>query len=144
MGKELDKLIDLAISNSQEYSKLDVKTKDLVEEKLKSEVLAEIKQEVSSKAIKDAKSRLDEERAVNKLRDYKELTVVGIVLAFLIGLSVNQVSDFIGYIKNIGKLIDKEPWVSVAFALIIIVICIVIINCGIFKEINNLSKDKKV
>lgn len=99
MGKELDKLIDLAISNSQEYSKLDAKTKDLVEEKLKSEVLAEIKQEVSSKAIKDAKSRLDEERAVNKLRDYKELTVVGIVLAFLIGLSVNQVSDFIGYIK---------------------------------------------
>lgn len=38
MGKELDKLIDLAISNSQEYSKLDAKTKDLVEEKLKSEV----------------------------------------------------------------------------------------------------------
>lgn len=144
MGKELDKLIDLAISNSQAYSKLDAKTKDLVEEKLKSEVLAEIKQEVSSKAIKDAKSRLDEERAVNKLRDYKELTVVGIVLAFLIGLSVNQVSDSIGYIKNIGKLIDKEPWVSVAFALIIIVICIGIINCVIFKEINNLSKNKKV
>lgn len=144
MGKELDKLIDLAISNSQAYSKLDAKTKDLVEEKLKSEVLAEIKQEVSSKAIKDAKSRLDEERAVNKLRDYKELTVVGIVLAFLIGLSVNQVSDSIGYIKNIGKLIDKEPWVSVVFALIIIVICIGIINCEIFKEINNLSKNKKV
>lgn len=144
MGKELDKLIDLAISNSQEYSKLDANTKDLVEEKLKSEVLAEIKQEVSSKAIKVAKSRLDEERAVNKLRDYKELTVVGIVLAFLIGLSVNQVSDFIGYIKNIGKLIDKEPWVSLAFALIIIVICIFIINCGIFKEINNLLKNKKV
>ena len=144
MGKELDKLIDLAISNSQEYSKLDAKTKDLVEEKLKSEVLAEIKQEVSSKAIKDAKSRLDEERAMNKLRDYKELTVIGIVLAFLIGLSVNQVSDFIGYIKNIGKLIDKEPWVSVTFALIIIGICIGIINFGIFKEINNLSKNKKV
>lgn len=144
MGKELDKLIELAISNSQEYSKLDAKTKDLVEEKLKSEILAEIKQEVSSKAIKDAKSRLDEERAMNKLRDYKELTVIGIVLAFLIGLSVNQVSVFIGYIKNIGKLIDKEPWVSATFALIIIGICIGIINFGIFKEINNLSKNKKV
>lgn len=144
MGKELDNLINLAISNSQEYCKLDAKTKNLVEKKLKSEVLAEIKQEVSSKAIKDAKSRLNEERAVNKLRDYKELTVVGIVLAFFIGLSVNQASDVIGYIKNIDRLIDKEPWVSVAFALIIIGICIFIINCRIFKEINNLSKNKKV
>ena len=76
-----------------------------------------------------------------KLKDYKELTILGLTIAFIIGLSVNQFTDVIGFYK---KLIDKEPVVSIAFAIIIVAIAIYLISKHILKEIDNLSDNKKV
>lgn len=141
MGKILDSLVDLVISKNDDYSNLEDGNKLLVEKKLKSEILYEIKQEVKENAIEEAKKDIDDYMTKKKLKDYKELTILGLTIAFTIGLSVNQFTDVIGFYK---KLIDKEPVVSITFAIIIAVIAIYLIFKHILKEIDNLSDNKKV
>lgn len=141
MGKKLDSLVDLVISKNDDYSNLEDGNKLLVKKKLKSEILYEIKQEVKENAIEEAKKDIDDYMTKKKLKDYKELTILGLTIAFTIGLSVNQFTDVIGFYK---KLIDKEPVVSITFAIIIAVIAIYLIFKHILKEIDNLSDNKKV
>lgn len=141
MGKKLDSLVDLVISKNDDYSNLEDGNKLLVKKKLKSEILYEIKQEVKENAIEEAKKDIDDYMTKKKLKDYKELTILGLTIAFIIGLSVNQFTDVIGFYK---KLIDKEPVVSIAFAIIIVAIAIYLISKHILKEIDNLSDNKKV
>lgn len=141
MGKKLDSLVDLVISKNDDYSNLEDGNKLLVKKKLKSEILYEIKQEVKENAIEEAKKDIDDYMTKKKLKDYKELTILGLTIAFTIGLSVNQFTDVIGFYK---KLIDKEPVVSITFAIIIAVIAIYLIFKHILKDIDNLSDNKKV
>lgn len=141
MGKKLDSLVDLVISKNDDYSNLEDGNKLLVKKKLKSEILYEIKQEVKENAIEEAKKDIDDYMTKKKLKDYKELTIFGLIIAFIIGLSVNQFTDVIGFYK---KLIDKEPGVSITFAIITAAIAIYLIFKSIFKEIDNLSDNKKV
>lgn len=141
MGKKLDSLVDLVISKNDDYSNLEDGNKLLVKKKLKSEILYEIKQEVKENAIEEAKKDIDDYMTKKKLKDYKELTIFGLIIAFIIGLSVNQFTDVIGFYK---KLIDKEPRVSITFAIITAAIAIYLIFKSIFKEIDNLSDNKKV
>lgn len=141
MGKKLDSLVDLVISKNDDYSNLEDGNKLLVKKKLKSEILYEIKQEVKENAIEEAKKDIDDYMTKKKLKDYKELTIFGLIIAFIIGLSVNQFTDVIGFYK---KLIDKEPRVSITFAIITVAIAIYLIFKSIFKEIDNLSDNKKV
>lgn len=141
MGKKLDSLVDLVISKNDDYSNLEDGNKLLVNKKLKSEILYEIKQEVKENAIEEAKKDIDDYMTKKKLKDYKELTIFGLIIAFIIGLSVNQFTDVIGFYK---KLIDKEPGVSIFTAIIIAAIAIYLIFKSIFKEIDNLSDNKKV
>lgn len=141
MGKKLDSLVDSVISKNDDYSNLEDGNKLLVKKKLKSEILYEIKQEVKENAIEEAKKDIDDYMTKKKLKDYKELTILGLTIAFIIGLSVNQLTDVIGFYK---KLIDKEPVVSIAFAIIIVAIAIYLISKHILKEIDNLSDNKKV
>lgn len=141
MGKKLDSLVDLVISKNDDYSNLEDGNKLLVKRKLKSEILYEIKQEVKENAIKEAKKDIDDYMTKKKLKDYKELTILGLTIAFIIGLSGNQFTDVIGFYK---KLIDKEPVVSILTAIIIVAIAIYLIFKHILKEIDNLSDNKKV
>lgn len=141
MGKKLDSLVDLVISKNDDYSNLEDGNKLLVKRKLKSEILYEIKQEVKEIAIEEAKKDIDDYMTKKKLKDYKELTILGLTIAFIIGLSVNQFTEVIGFYK---KLIYKEPVVSIAFAIIIAAIAIYLIFKHILKEIDNLSDNKKV
>ena len=141
MGKKLDSLVDLVISKNDDYSNLEDGNKLLVKKNLKSEILYEIKQEVKENAIEEAKKDIDDYMTKKKLKDYKELTILGLIIAFIIGLSVNQLTDVIGFYK---KLIYKEPWVSILTAIIIVAIAIYLIFKHILKEIDNLSDNKKV
>ncbi len=141
MGKKLDSLVDLVISKNDDYSNLEDGNKLLVKRKLKSEILYEIKQEVKENAIEEAKKDIDDYMTKKKLKDYKELTIFGLIIAFIIGLSVNQFTEVIGFYK---KLIDNEPCVSITFAIIIVAIAIYLIFKHILKEIDNLSDNKKV
>lgn len=141
MGKKLDSLVDLVISKNDDYSNLEDGNKLLVKRKLKSEILYEIKQEVKENAIEEAKKDIDDYMTKKKLKDYKELTILGLTIAFIIGLSVNQFTEVIGFYK---KLIYKEPVVSIIFAIFIAAIAIYLIFKHILKEIDNLSDNKKV
>lgn len=141
MGKKLDSLVDLVISKNDDYSNLEDGNKLLVKKKLKSEILYEIKQEVKENAIEEAKKDIDDYMTKKKLKDYKELTIFGLIIAFFIGLSVNQLTDVIAFYK---KLIYKEPLVSILTAIIIVAIAIYLIFKHILKEIDNLSDNKKV
>lgn len=141
MGKKLDSLVDLVISKNDDYSNLEDGNKLLVKKKLKSEILYEIKQEVKENAIEEAKKDIDDYMTKKKLKDYKELTILGLTIAFIIGLSVNQFTDVIGFYK---KLIGKEPRVSILTTIIIVAIAIYLIFKHILKEIDNLSDNKKV
>lgn len=141
MGKKLDSLVDLVISKNDDYSNLEDGNKLLVKKKLKSEILYEIKQEVKENAIEEAKKDIDDYMTKKKLKDYKELTILGLTIAFIIGLSINQFTDVIGFYK---KLIGKEPRVSILTTIIIVAIAIYLISKHILKEIDNLSDNKKV
>jgi|GEM_PF-5246355 len=106
MSQELEKLIDQVVEGDSQilesakvYSGEDYKfaIKDQIRRRVYREIKEELYGEVMAKVKQDA-----EKEALNKEIDaIKKLTVTGLVLAFFVGLLVNQCTEVITFFKGI-------------------------------------------
>lgn len=112
MGKRLDECIDARLQpiverykNAQEYSQDDL---DDVTSALSEKWRLEIKQDILAECTEEEKQQIryavDKEReaysAKKEVEDLRALIVEGILLAIIVGLLVNQATDFISYLKG--------------------------------------------
>ena len=71
----------------------------------------------------------------------KNLAINGVIVAFFVGLLVNQSTDIIGYWK--GSFQASNIWITVGIAVALLVICIIIFAYMFISElIKMLRKDK--
>jgi len=139
MSKKLDEVIDTFVQEKyQKTFKSNVGTDDkeqilsMAREKTKSEVLSEIKAELIPELKEELKSTLEEEERQKKISDMKKLLAEGFILALSVGLLVNQVTELIGFFKNIS---DDHPWIStIILSVIFLLICLLIVGSGFIKE----------
>lgn len=120
----LEQLVDLFVeSNTNEDSSL--KDKRLLKQALTREILDVAKERASKEEERKLKARLQtlekEERARLKQRRIAELIISAIILAFLVGLIVNQTTNLLEQIRS------GMAWGEVIFPLACILVLSLIV-----------------
>ena len=96
---------------------------------LKSMIISNIEEQIIEKNRSKMLLELDKEAKrkakLYKIKEFRSVLISGIIIAFLMGLAVNQITDFITYIKT--KSIDNSPvGITLAIAGICIIICLIV------------------
>ncbi|EHO77583.1 hypothetical protein HMPREF9942_01311 [Fusobacterium animalis F0419] len=102
MGKHLDKLINDQIKDKFEEVS-DEETKEQVKEytfqKMKNEIIEDVREEITPKLTEELqkKIQLDFKTMQSKkiIKEIKSLLIIGVVISFLVGICVNQVTKFL-------------------------------------------------
>lgn len=88
----------------------------------KEQIIAEIKAEYRKEVIKEAHIEIQRKVFKQKLTDLKELMMSGFVLAFIVGLAVNQMTDIISYCKGASSIQDIKT--TIIITAILFVLCL--------------------
>lgn len=146
--KELDKLLDAVMNEKSDLIDKEADDGDreeLIEalrEKKRTEIIREIRTEYKNELKKEVDLEVQEELNQKKINDIKELMWSGFLLAFVVGLAVNQVTDIIGYLK--GQITMESIWSTVAITGVLLLVCIVAYLYSFFSHaIRLLKSDKK-
>lgn len=136
---KLDQLVDAYISNQQKIinNRAPAKDKDellnALREKLKQEVMQEIKDKFEDEIIAEASEKIQKNANREKLNQLTGLMWNGFLLAFFVGLAVNQVTEIINYYNR--TLFGNSLWFTLIISLILIVLCIALYACAFAKYV---------
>ncbi len=103
---ELDKVLDALMKDKKELIIQEAPSDDrdeflaLFRENKKKKIIEEIKEEYKQILIQEADIEIKKEVNRQKIEDLKSLMWSGFLLAFIVGLAVNQATDIIGYYLN--------------------------------------------
>ena len=94
-----------------------------VQKKLKQMIIEEIENQIrlkyKSELLLEADQKAKENAKLYKINEFKAIMISGIIIAFLMGLGVNQLTDFITYLKT--DTLSSSPAIT---TLIIAGVCI--------------------
>lgn len=146
MTKKLDTMIESYIavkekdletipeSDREEYL-------ELLREKIKKMVVEEVKQEYKAQVMADAESDIQQRISDNRISQLKNLMWNGFLIAFLVGLAVNQITDLIGYWKGSVSLNSLMP--TLIITVILVAICMGLYFYNMIKETVDIYKKIK-
>lgn len=98
-------------------------------------------EEIKKKKIIEANQEIEKTRIINKIKDLKLLTITGVVLAFLIGFSVNQFTEAFVIVKTSLSLNDNI-WFVLFFAIIFAFLSISLVLWLLFRNLDKEIKEK--
>ena len=132
MSEELEKVLDNYI-NSQEKrlfnDEIDAESKEELKSAAKARIediiYDEIKKECRDEIIKGAEKEIDKRAGINRITEYTSLPLIGIFVAFFIGLLTNQITDIIGMLK--GTVTPEKIQCTIIISIIIFIICALIV-----------------
>lgn len=112
-----------------------------IKKELTDRIYNEIRKEIRDEALADASELIEMKAGIKRIEEFKKLTVNGLIVAFFVGLLVNQSTDIIGYFK--GSFETQNIWSTVGIAIVLFLICSVI-SLGLFisEIIKMLRKEK--
>ena len=125
---ELDTIIDALMKAKEDKigSGLPASEKKELIEALKKEkkraIIQEITDEYRDEIIKKAEVEIKKRNQNKKIAELRSLMWDGFILAFVVGLAVNQATDFIGYYKGSVSLAGIQSTVIIMG--ILLVICV--------------------
>ena len=90
--------------------------------KLEDRVYDEVKRDVRDKALAEAEKIIEKRSELRKIEELKKLTVEGLIVAFFVGLLVNQVTDMITFFK--GTVTPSNFYVTIIIIFVLLFICI--------------------
>lgn len=137
MGKILTETIERALLLEKNFKNVDLnkdknskKIFESARDALIVEITKEIKEEEKNKIVEVAQEKIKNTRLINKIKDFKILTITSVFVAFFIGMAVNQITNFL-YLFNFFK-----KWYGM-FSIFILSVFIIVIIIGyiILKEI---------
>lgn len=148
---ESDKLLDAFIKSNadllNEEAPQEVREEFIaaLREKKKADIIHEIKEEYKTELMEEV--NLEAEKGLNrqKIEDLKSLMWSGFVLAFVVGLAVNQATDIIGFYK--GTVTVGKIWPTAILALGLCAFCILAYFYSFLRNavslLDDLKKSKK-
>lgn len=131
MGAELDKLIRAyakeALERIGKEEAADRVTYDEMEkglfQMLRQNVKGEILSELNAEEIENREKRIAEEvkqhTTQNALQEAKSVIIEGIILAFFVGLLVNQFTDIITYLKGGEGPFNPTLWIIAGIVVVL-------------------------
>lgn len=126
MSDKLNTLVDNYVNNTNinSSSKDDELIIEAAKKRLKQEIYIEIYKEVKDKALRDADTRIAEQKELHHIKELKKLAIEGLIVAFFVGLLVNQVTDIISFLK--GTLVLESIFPTLFISLALLFICVLI------------------
>ena len=148
---ELDKILDTIMALNAELIRQEAPNEDKKEllaalrESKKRQIISEIRNEYKQEIISDANEEIAKKVNRQKLREIKSLILNGFILAFIVGLAVNQVTELLGFWK--GTVTNGSREMTILFTIVFMFICLITYSfLFISKAISlfdELKKDKK-
>ena len=137
---ELDTVLDKFLESKEEILKgySDEEKAELIDalrERKKCNIVKEIKEQYKKEVI----SEIEREATLQKIADLKSLMRDGFILAFLVGLAVNQITDIIGYYK--GTVTIEKVGSTIVIALVLCGICLIVYFYNFLKSAMSLLKN---
>lgn len=147
MSSKLDALIDKYVREKEHMFSADVPDDEKVvyinaiKKQLADEVRTEIRVEVAAEAIKEAQLEIEKNSLIARIKEYKRLSIDGLLIAFFVGMLVNQSTDLVSYFKGVFQ--SGKTWITIVFCIVLAVIVTTIFFGMFFEEaIKLLGKGK--
>lgn len=144
---ELDKVLDALMKDKKELIIQEAPSEDrdeflaLFRENKKKKIIEEIKEEYKQILIQEADIEIKKEVNRQKIEDLKSLMWSGFLLAFIVGLAVNQATDIIGYYK--GTVTADKIWPTIIITAVLCMICLIAYLYSFWKNAVTLFDDLK-
>ena len=105
MSKTLDEIAALYVKSQLKDKRVSGKrdrkeVEKAVEERLKNKVYEEIKSEILEGLISEANKTVNRNNMITRIKECRKILVSGIVMAFFIGMSVNQFTKLVDSATN--------------------------------------------
>lgn len=113
---------------------------EAAERKIRESIEEEIKAEARQEIIEDANKEIEKIKNEKRIRELKEIIWSGFLVAFIVGLLVNQITEIIGYFKGTQNMVISTYWISlVLFFICVIAFIVMFINRikSIYQDIKN-------
>ena len=136
MNKKLNNVIEKSLKFSKFYKDKNIDEDEeakfsfeAARDKTAKEIYEEIRSEVRQEEIDKAQEEIENQKLIHKIKELRTLTIIGIIIAFFVGMAVNQVTELF-------VLLDffKEWYGMLIILAISIVIVMGITNYWILKE----------
>lgn len=136
MSKKLNNVIEKSLKFSDFYKNKNIDKDEearfsfeAARDKTAKEIYEEIKNELKEEAINEAQEEIKNQKLIHKIKELRTLTIIGIIIAFFVGMAVNQLTGLFGLLDFFKK------WYGMLIILSIsITIVMVITNYWILKE----------
>lgn len=136
MNKKLNNVIEKSLRFSKFYKDKNIDEDEeakfsfeAARDKTAKEIYQEIRSEVRQEEIDKAQEEIENQKLIHKIKELRTLTIIGIIIAFFVGMAVNQLTGLFVLLDFFKK------WYGMLIILAIsIVIVISIINYWILKE----------
>ncbi len=136
MNKKLNNVIEKSLRFSKFYKDKNIDEDEeakfsfeAARDKTAKEIYQEIRSEVRQEEIDKAQEEIENQKLIHKIKELRTLTIIGIIIAFFVGMAVNQVTGLFVLLDFFKK------WYGMLIILAIsIVIVMSIINYWILKE----------
>lgn len=144
----LDKVIEVFIDSKSEIidkNASEEERNDLLialREKTKNEIVQEIRKHYKDEIIAEAETEMIKKNSYEKIKQMKNLMWTGFIVAFAVGLAVNQITEIIGYFK--GTIIVDSITSTMILSIVFCLLCIVIYIYSFMKDfLEIIKKDKQ-
>lgn len=147
---ELDRVLDTVMKDkverimkpvSDEKSEEREELISALRERIKQKIIEEIREEYKEELIQEADKKVKRKSERQKIEDLKSLMWSGFLLAFIVGLAVNQATDFIGYYK--GTVIVDKIWPTTVITVIFCLICLAAYLYSFWQKVITIYDDWK-
>ena len=105
LTKIVDDHIDSIIDDTKSLEERN-ELKLLLKEKRKAQIIDEIRNAYELEWNAELEKKQSQVNRQKKIEDLKELLFTGFILAFVVGLAVNQVSEILNYVKGLSSWND--------------------------------------
>ena len=148
MSESLETLIDKYVDSQQTaVFSSDIKEVDkdtyisAVKMQLTSKIYNEIRDEVRDEALMDADNIIEKKAGQTRIKEFKNLMIDGAIVAFFVGMLVNQVTELLGVFKNMFKM-NNVALTSIC-SMLLLFICIAIFGARFLSEALRILRREK-
>lgn len=125
---KLDEILDALMKSKEDIIDKNATDKDKDElitalrERIKSEVIQEIKLEYKDEIVAEANNEIQKCINKEKIKQLKSLMWNGFIVAFLVGLAINQITEIITSLKDLVPINVNIVTLIVSVVLIVIIV----------------------
>jgi hypothetical protein len=114
-----------------------------IEDTLRQQVISEITQEKVKEMVATADEQIRKAARIKKIKEIKELAVQGFIIAFFVGLLVNQVTEIVSFFKTHYNLTNiwYTVLISSGLAFVCFLLCMITFVRNMVEIINENKED---